>query len=268
MSRPQVYKLLRNLESRNMIAATLQYPTLYGAVSIDKVLDFCIKEKQRDTFLLRRARKEIRKKMGAPPKKGQMNQVEKFAILKGKNKIYSRILQMAEETKHEFLILDNGSKSAKSFQLDFDHILLRVDKRKNALAFVLIQDPSIGGKELMEVMRQHAISEKNCRLSCRLLGDYPRFCMRFLVRDIEEAVFFTELPGDPFCQSEVAVWTNSLAVVNVLRTLFERLWVDANSVPLLELLVGHGLPKQIYPEIEKQDAGKGLGEPSGGGLLG
>jgi sugar-specific transcriptional regulator TrmB len=252
MSRPQVYKLLRNLETRNMLDSTLQHPILYGTISIDSVLDSLIKEKQHDAFLLRNARKEILNHCSAPLKKAQINQPEKFAIIEGKNKICPRILQMVEKAKYKFIMLNNGSDLGKNFQMDFGDTLFRICKRKNVKVSIILQDPSAGGGNgLLGVFQRYAYSEKNHKLSCRLLNTNLKCSMRFLVRDLEEAIFFTAFSDNLFSRSEVAIWTNSTAIMNLLSTLFERLWVDCDSVSVKNFLVRGGFSERSLVEIRK-----------------
>jgi sugar-specific transcriptional regulator TrmB len=250
-SRPQIYKILRNLESRSMLETTLQYPTLYGAISLERVLDLNIKEKKRDVFLLAQARKEILKHWGGFLKKGQINSAEKLIIIEGKNKIYPRILQMAENAKSEFLILNNGTELEKSFQADFNQVLLRLSKRKNFKVYALLSETSIGDIELAEVFRRNSGSDKGYWLYCRLLEPVLNCPMRFVVQDSKEAVFFTKFSGDPFCRYEGCVWTNSSAVVSILRLLFERLWAGADSISALEILRKNGFSGKSKKEISK-----------------
>ena len=57
ISRVQLYRILKNLERKGMVESSFEYPTLFDAIPIGKVLDFLVNAKKEEARNLKQARK-------------------------------------------------------------------------------------------------------------------------------------------------------------------------------------------------------------------
>jgi sugar-specific transcriptional regulator TrmB len=55
----QLYRILKKLQNKGMVIASLEYPTLFSAVLFEKVLDLIVKAKKEQHKALQESKKEL-----------------------------------------------------------------------------------------------------------------------------------------------------------------------------------------------------------------
>ena len=105
MHKAQVYRVLKNLESRGMVDLTLEKPTRYTAVPFEKLVELLIKTKKDDISFLEDNKNELLTQWRSINLQESAPSVERFAIIEGRKNIYSKILQLIKEWKRELLVV-------------------------------------------------------------------------------------------------------------------------------------------------------------------
>jgi len=101
MQKAQVYRVLKNLERRDMVNLTLEKPIRYTAVPFEKLIELLIKTKRDNINFLEDNKNTLLTQWRSINLQKPALSVEKFAATEGRRNIYSRILQMIEELKRE-----------------------------------------------------------------------------------------------------------------------------------------------------------------------
>ncbi|MGA2681016.1 MAG: helix-turn-helix domain-containing protein [Candidatus Bathyarchaeia archaeon] len=235
----QVYRVLKNLESRGIVDLTLEKPTRYAAVPFEKLLELLIKTKRDDLSFLEDNKNALLTQWRSSNLQKSALPVEKFAVIEGRKNIYSRVLQMIEERKRELLVVTTNRGVIQAEQAGIikpglvkAEIIQAMEKGDMipASARVLTQI----SKENINIIRQirKRISEKHLNIELRDINSSLKLYPHFYIIDEEEAFFFITLDGDSALTSrqETGLWTNSEAFVCTLKALFEELWHDTTGM--------------------------------------
>jgi sugar-specific transcriptional regulator TrmB len=186
----QVFRILKNLQAKGFIEATLEYPTRFTVTPFENILENFVKSKREEIIFIEKTKEELlhhlRKESHTEPS------LDKFVIIRGNKRIYSRISKIFKDTKNQLSVATTVPSLMKANRFDvFDAILdnplgakiqyrFLVEFSKENLNFV---------KALAERMPKSGFSfkGKNPDLDLRL---FPRM----VTRDNEEILFFTSLP--------------------------------------------------------------------------
>ena len=239
MHKAQVYRVLKNLESRGMVDLTLEKPTRYTAVPFEKLVELLIKTKKDDISFLEDNKNELLTQWRSINLQESAPSAERFAIIEGRKNIYSKISQLIKEWKRELLVV---TTNLGVIQADQAGII------KAGLAKAeIIQGAENGdmtsasnrvltqiSNENIDIIRQGSkmISENHLNVEVRDINSSLKLYPHFYIIDEAEAFFFITLDGDPALTSrqETGLWTNSEAFVCTLKAFFEELWHDATDM--------------------------------------
>ncbi len=135
--RVEVYRMLKSMQTKGVVEATLEAPTRFTAVPLETVLDSFIKVKREETATMENTKQSVLSEWENLSKIEPQQSLEKFVVVEGDRKIYSKILQMVKETKSQLsvIMLISGLARADQFGvLDaaFNHSL----KNKIKLRFL------------------------------------------------------------------------------------------------------------------------------------
>jgi sugar-specific transcriptional regulator TrmB len=242
----QIFRILKSLQAKGFIEATLEFPTRYTVTPFENILDNVVKSKREEITFIEKAKEDLlhhlRKKSHAEPS------LEKFVVVKGNKRIYSRISKMFNDTKHQLSVAMTLSSLMRADRLGvFDFALTDFWKSRIQYRFLveLTKENLNFIKALLERMPTSGFSFKarNPDLSFRL---FPRM----IIRDDAEALFFTSMPSVEKGKDEVGLWTNS-------NTVFEDSW--RNSIDMQERIteIETGKPKpKTYVIKDAEEAQK------------
>src|SRR4030065_1760632 len=104
MSKPQLYRSIKNLEGRGIVSATLEHPAKFSALPFEKALDLLAKAKMQKALEEAQRIKETKDDLLANWQALNISDYKdasaKFTVVEGRNNIYARIQQMITETKY------------------------------------------------------------------------------------------------------------------------------------------------------------------------
>lgn len=235
VNRQRLYEILKGLEKRGLINASLEHPAKFSALPFEKMLDLFVKSKMEEAQLIDRDKTKILSDWQSIAISETDDQSPKFTVLEGRNYIYPRLKQMIEQTKSQLSIISTVQGMAQADQFG----LLET-------AFNHTSEGSMKFRFLTE------ISEENLNMIKGLLRKMPKMGLHFegrtpelglklmtrmIVRDDMEAAFFVNQEIDNTIRKadDVCLWTNSPAIVNSFKFMFDNLW--QNSADLKEKIV-------------------------------
>ena len=235
----QVYRVLKNLESRGMVDLTLEKPARYTAVPFENILELLIKTKRDDISFLEDNKNTLLTQWRSINLQKSALPLEKFAVIEGRKNISSRILQMIEKRKRELLILTTNHGMIQAEQAGIIKAgLVKAETiqamKKGDIIPVSARLLTQISKKNLNIIRQmrKRVSEKHLNIELRDINSSLKLYPHFLIIDEEEAFFFITLKKDSALTSrqETGLWTNSEAFVCTLKAFFEELWHDATDM--------------------------------------
>jgi sugar-specific transcriptional regulator TrmB len=229
-NRPQLYRVLKNLENKNMVEETMEYPTRFVAKPFQAVIALCVALKREEARLLEHSGREILKNWYELPT--EENPIERFAIVQGRKRIYTRLLNMIANSKEQVLFLISGVKLSEVFQREVENSIFRKARKNGVITLFLTQN-----QEQREVLNSLLGKVTNGSLNKYVQGRYLQGCInfsaRFIVKDEAETLIFVRLFEDVTGKDEeVCIWTNCRVIISLLRFVFGELWSKAKKADI------------------------------------
>jgi sugar-specific transcriptional regulator TrmB len=241
INKAQVYRSLKNLESKGIVESTLEYPARFSAISFDKVLDLFLKAKKDETQRV----EENREAMLSHWKSFALDETpllsEKFMVIEGENYIYSKIGQMIKNSKDQILASTSGLGIIQAEKFNVIKSIVDLMVPLKVLTNVSPKNLPIIRKTIDEM---GAFSKNS---ACRSIELAENLFPRFVIRDEEELIFFiTNSEGlASKNNSDTGLWTNNKALVSSFKTFFDQLWRDGLDVQkkIDEIVSGKSVPE-------------------------
>jgi hypothetical protein len=137
-------------------------------------------------------------------------------MLQGSNQIHSKITEMTDSYKDEFLILGSEKDYLKLYRGDF-------------------LDPFVKSKQKFRLLS--SCSEKTSyifddlqRKNIKKLSNDIENHLCFILKDNSEMLFFTKNANST--EESFAMWTNSNSMTYSMKLLFEAMWVNSKNIHL------------------------------------
>jgi sugar-specific transcriptional regulator TrmB len=254
--RAQVLRILKSLQSKGLVEATLEVPTRYTAVSFERVIDSRIKAKRDEAALIESTKNELLsywKKIGKTPLEPSL---EKFVVIEGERKIYPKIAQMIKETKNQFLSVSTVADLARGIQFGiFEEMVGHSLKQKVQFRFVTeVSKQNVGGvKSLLKRILKTEVNIKG-RNPDLGLSLFPRM----VIRDNEEIVFFIKPRSASEELNDLCLWTNCTDLVQAFTVVFEDMWRNSTDIQtkISEVETGIRATKETYIISDAETARK------------
>ena len=220
----QVLRVLKTLQGRGIVEPTLETPQRFSAVPFEKVLDSFVKAKREEADLIERTKEDLLlywrhvdgAKLEAP--------TEKFTVIEGSHRIYSKVLTMIEETRKQFLTIIPIQELLKADRYGiFDAVAKHPLKTHIQFRFLTesLSQP-IGAKKTIveEIQRRGVILRERSPDLGRSLPP------RMVIRDEEEILLFFAPKKDSGVENayETCLWTNCRDLVRSFTAVFDALW--------------------------------------------
>lgn len=225
----QVLRILKSLQSKGLAESTLEAPKRFTAVSLEKVLDAFVKTKRDEATLIERTKNELLLYWKSIGKTKPEAPLEKFVVIEGTNKIYSKISQMITETKNHLSTISTVPSLLRADQMGlFDVVASHPLRSKIQLRFLTEfsgQSPSV----------INSLFEKASKAEINVRGKNPSLGMRpfprMVIRDEEEVLLFITPRADaPRTKTaDTGIWTNCKTLVQTFASVFEDLWRNATD---------------------------------------
>ncbi len=241
INKAQLYRSLKNLQSKGIVESTLEYPARFSAISFDKVLDLFIKAKKDETKKMEENRETILSHWKSLAVDETPLLSDKFMVIEGENYIYSKIGQMLKGSKEQILASTSGLGIIQAEKFNVIKSMAELNVPFRVLTYVSSKNLPIIRKTIEEM----SAFSKNC--ACRHIDLAEKLFPRFFIRDEDELIFFVTNREESVSNhnSDTCLWTNNKALINAFKTFFEQLWRDGLDVQkkIDELITGKSAPE-------------------------
>lgn len=226
MTKQQLYPIIKELQSKALVTATLDRPAEFSAISFEKFLDLFAQAKLEEAKIIQQNKGKLLSDWQsiAPPISENIS--ENFSIIKGRTYVYSKIQQMIQETKRQFCAMSNLPD------------LLRADQFG---VFDILQDfpnvPEIRFRIITEVSDCLLIELKNflvginSQIRFRARNDDVELSLfpKMVLRDNEEVLYFIS-SGRGNHDDIICLSTNCGSLVSPFSSIFEELWNKSTKI--------------------------------------
>ena len=228
--RAEVYRILKNLQDKGFVEATLESPTRFIPVPFATIIDSFVESKQQEADKIEKARQELLENWNALTKPRMELMPEKFAVLEGRQKIYRKFLEMVNKTKSQLSAITTAQALVRINQFGIvDAALTHPLKSRVAFKFIteLTKENLATARHILNQADSAGINLQG-RTSELGLKPYPQM----VIRDEEEAVFFTKSQADlPLAeQDKTCLWTDSKSLVQAFQQLFNESWRNSSDL--------------------------------------
>ena len=245
INRPQLYRSLKSLQGKGIVSSTLQRPARFSALPFDKALDMFIKAKMEEGQRLAQNKSEILSQLQSTEIEETLDAAARFMVVEGRNYIYSKILQMINETKKQLSVIATvpGLVRASQFGL-FDAGFKNPLKSTIRFRFLTDLTPENVGamKALLKSKPYSGIDVEGRNLDSGL-----KLFPRLAIKDEEEIIFFISSNAEKLTPEpeDTGLWTNSRSLVHAFREFFEELWRNALDLQkkIVEIETGKPTPE-------------------------
>jgi pimeloyl-ACP methyl ester carboxylesterase/sugar-specific transcriptional regulator TrmB len=229
MLRPHVYRILKSLQKKGVVELTLESPTRFFSVPFEKVLDKNIRIKKEEYVSLEKAKRILLDDWKSLRTKEILPAIGKFVVIEGNKKIYSKISQMIEETRNQFLVISTvkGLWRFEQYGL-FDRIYSHQAKSKTR--FHLLTELSKKNSKAIQMLKPKLRKGFDLRgkNSISSFATLPRM----IIRDKDEALFFITPKSEIFSkgETEVCICTNNESLIQALEGIFREMWEGSTAI--------------------------------------
>ncbi len=218
LPRTETYHLLSALQNKGIVSATFQHPIQFNAVPLDKAIWILVNSEKERVKSLEQMEKGLSELWDNIPTFDTIHDEveEKFQMLQGANQIHSKITEMTDNYKDEFLILGSEKDYLKLYHGDFLEFFV-----KSTQKFRLLSACSEKTTYIFDDLERKNIKKLNSDIENHLC---------FILKDNNEMLFFTKNANsvdEPF-----ATWTNSNSLSYAMKLLFESLWASSKNIHL------------------------------------
>ena len=245
MNRQQLYRSLKSMQNKGIVSSTFERPARFSAVPFEKVLDMFIKAKMEETQRIQQNKAEILSNWQSVELGETVDTSARFMVIQGRNYIYSKILQMINETKSQLSTVSTVQGLVRVNQIDlfdagFKHPL------KSQIRFRFLTELS---RENVDAMKGLLKMKPNTTFNFegRDVNSGLKLFPRLVIKDEEELVFFITSIVDTATaeQEDTGIWTNSKALVHAFKAFFEELWRNSTDIQkkIVELETGKPTPE-------------------------
>ena len=241
MNRQQLYRSVKNLQSKGIVSSTLERPARFSAIPFEKVLDMAIKNKTDEAQQLQQRRTEIISLWQSAEIVENIDTAARFMIVEGENYIYSKIGQMVKDAKKQILASTSGLGIIQAEKADIIKSMVELKVPSKILTNVSSRNLPII-KKTIEDMSAFA---PNC--AGRHIDLDEKLFPRFVIRDEDEVIFLIMAGEESISKNgnDTGLWTNSKVLVHAFKTFFEQLWRDALDIQtrIVEIETGAPVPE-------------------------
>jgi HTH-type transcriptional regulator, sugar sensing transcriptional regulator len=255
MSRQHLYHILKTLQNRGLVTATLEHPARFSVMPFEKALDLFVKAKMEEAQRLQRGKAEILSHWNEISVAETSDQSPRFNVIEGRKHIYPRLKQMIEETKSQLSIISTVSGLVRAEQFGLTNVALKRASKTNT-KFRFLTELS---EENLQAMK--FLLEKMSKAKLVFEGRSPELGLklfsRMVIRDDVEIAFFInkETGNTPATETDdVCLWTDCKDLVRSFTAVFEDLWNNASDIQkkIIEIETGRSSPKTFV--IKDADA--------------
>jgi sugar-specific transcriptional regulator TrmB len=256
MTRQQLYIVARRLQNKSIITATMDRPTKFSAVPLNKVLDLMAKAKFEEAKIIEANKGNLLsdwESITVPPVK----ESNWFTVIKGRNHVYSKIQQMILDTQSQISIVSNISGFLRADRFGVFDVINKHPNRSK-IKFRLVTE--ISKQDIQPT--KHLIENLNSilRVKARNTDIGLSLFPKMVIRDNEELLYFISPKTNQMENRDdyFSLLTNCTSIVKPFSMVFEDLWSNSTEIKqkINELETGNLPPRTLMINDEKKAKSK------------
>jgi len=220
LPRTETYHLLTALQNKGIVSATFQHPIKFKAIPLNKAVWILVNAEKERIKGLEKQEQDIQELWDKIPEfhnQKSEDKEDKFQVLQGINQIQSKIIEMVDNSKEEFLVFGSEKDYLRFYHADFLEPL-----QKSKLDYKLLSSCTEKTNYVFDDLDRNKVKK---------LGKDIEEKLCFIVSDNEEALIFMKNAIYP-TQHAVAMWTDSSAMVYSMKLLFDNNWSKSKNIHL------------------------------------
>jgi len=220
LPRTETYHLLTALQNKGIVSATFQHPIKFKAIQLDKAVWILVNAEKERIKGLEKQEPDIHELWDKIPEfhnQKTEDKEDKFQVLQGINQVQSKIVEMVDNSKTEFLVFGSEKDYLRFYHADFLEPL-----QKSKLDYKLLSSCSEKTNYVFDDIDRNKVKK---------LGKDIEKNLCFMVKDNEEALIFMK-NAIYSTQQSVAMWTDSPAIVYSMKLLFDNMWLKSKHIHL------------------------------------
>jgi len=228
--RSEVYRMIKSLQTKGLMESTLESPTRFTVVPFEHLVESFIESKRNEAASIEKMKQDLIKDWRAISKNASEIQLEKFAVLEGRQKIYRKILEMVNKTKYQLSSITTAQALVRINQFGIIDAAL-THPLKSRVKFLLITEVTKENLATVKhILNQVDSAGINLHGKTPELGSKPYAQM--VIKDGKEAVFFTKAQADlpQSEQDQACLWTDSKSLVQAFQQLFDESWRNSSDL--------------------------------------
>jgi sugar-specific transcriptional regulator TrmB len=252
----QVYHILKSLQAKGLVESTLESPARFTPVPFERIVESTINSKKDEAAQIERTKDDLLSYWGSISKNKLDLTQEKFVVIEGRHKVYSKIAQMIKETKNQFSTITSVNALVRADQFGLYDAAFK-NPLKSKIDFRFLTELS---GENLKTMK--AILKKTSKKGINFRGRNPDLGLSLfpsmVIRDNEETVFFlaprNAIPLEE--NDEMCLWTNCRDLVQAFSVVFEGSWLRATDISTKIEEIETGIPSHHTFLIENPKLAK------------
>ncbi len=227
ISRPNLYRCLRDLQNMGLIYTTLERPARFYAYPFETVCKIAIKRKLTEVASLQKNQQELSSHLDSSERRDETKSITtKTMIIEGEKNIYRKAVELVNDTKGDSLAIVTVKDliSANNFGL-YDTVSTHPPKSNVSYRYLTYVYP----RDITSLTRFMEKTRSNSNLRGRAFKSKITSAPRLIISD-DEAIIILSSPLSDAIRSNnkvMAFWTDSPLIVCSLRNMFEYLWQDS-----------------------------------------
>ena len=218
LPRTETYHLLSALQNKGIVLSTFQHPIQFTALPLNKAIWILVNSEKERVKSLEYMEKGLSELWDNIPTFDSLHDEieEKFQMLQGANQIQSKITEMTDNFKDEFLILGSEKDYVRLYHGEFLESFVESKQQ-----FRLLSACSEKTTYIFDNLERKNIKKLDKDIQNHLC---------FILKDDTELLFFTKNANST--TELFAMWTNSKSLVYSMKLLFESLWTNSKNIHL------------------------------------
>jgi sugar-specific transcriptional regulator TrmB len=245
-----VYRVLKRLERKGVVEATLESPTRFTAVPFEAVLEMNIKAKREEAALIEKRKNSLLEDWKNISRTELEPELSKLVVIEGTRKIYRKFAEIVENTKKSLSAAASIADLARAERFGVVD-LINAKHMKSRVKFRLLTELSGQNLKAFKLLR----TELNAGLDTKARNpDLSLAFPRMLIRDGEEILFFISPRTQSTGKREACILTNCGSFVQAFSGVFEELWQNSTSIEekIVEIETGKPTPKTLILTDEER----------------
>jgi sugar-specific transcriptional regulator TrmB len=217
----QTYRLLTSLQEKGLVETTLEFPTRYVAIPLEKVLNSFIQSKREEIASIEREKEDLLEDWSNISKIALQSQLEKFTVIEGTKRIVHKISQMIKDTKNQLSAILTVADLVRGEQFGiFDLTLANTIQSKQKFSFL----SEVSNQNLKAVKLLTNKLGNRIKFRARNLEPSPTTLPRLVIRDNKELMFFITKSDQETC-----LCTNCKSLIQAFSNVFNSLWINSTD---------------------------------------